>query len=696
MEAIKTSSSSSSSSASSSSSSSSSLISSSQRNNINSLSSRINRSSPSINLTVNSDDDDYAILPPSPPINRTPYSRLKGKARSRSSSRARITLDTTSDGPTSMIQERQPANHHYNYHSGRDFSSFDCYQIDNSRKMVNRNGSDASNGRESNVIRKNRENIYEILTSKKFMDTQKTIGSCNIGQKEENNYLKQQQQQHHQKKSQLNRHDLDDIIIDPDNLTNDALLEREWNKLVNGTCGSIVRPITPNGKKLNQPSTIRLPSSSSSSLSTAITTTTTTAIPTVKVKASNEVNHLACDDYFDKTKREKEIETNKAKIINIINNMNNHINHNNNNYHNNNNINGDDKSSIPGTRFKEILKLYENLGKSMLDSEDKPINRKDQELKVNGGINNCADDVNNHLKSTILQLDSVCQNRLKGIEECQRKIEELRKELRTKEDLNKSLQAETDSLAGQLEEAREGWKSEKEKRIKEEEQFKRITSKLYARLDELNRELQESHINYDYLEMAYNRLKVDVQGLQETHSAEINLMKDRLNDLTNKLVISEKSLKNAKSHIGKLEARRDSRRRGSSLRSSRGSSEGVNGLKDDTNNCIPKDFQHKLQELEVKIARIQGILLANEHQSPDEGLPDIETHSFPGSLNDHKKILELSNPINHKLPTILTATSSPTSLPMKVEKASLSSTPSSQINSSQTIQSNENNLITTR
>lgn len=55
---------------------------------------------------------------------------------SRSSSRARITLDTASDGPTSMIQERQPANHHYNYHSGRDFSSFDCYQIDNSRKMV--------------------------------------------------------------------------------------------------------------------------------------------------------------------------------------------------------------------------------------------------------------------------------------------------------------------------------------------------------------------------------------------------------------------------------------------------------------------------------------------------------------------------------------------------------------------------------
>lgn len=91
-------------------------------------------------------------------------------------------------------------------------------------------------------------------------------------------------------------------------------------------------------------------------------------------------------------------------------------------------------------------------------------------------------------------------------------------------------------------------------------------AKLQAELKGLHKELNESHENYDYLEMAHGKLKKEMSKTEELHEAEMHLMKHRINDLTGKLTLSERSLRETKHKLAKHEERQARRRHNSSLK----------------------------------------------------------------------------------------------------------------------------------
>ena len=76
----------------------------------------------------------------------------------------------------------------------------------------------------------------------------------------------------------------------------------------------------------------------------------------------------------------------------------------------------------------------------------------------------------------------------------------------------------------------------------------------------LNSELKEAQSNYDFLEIAYERLSKRVVEMERVRESDINLMKDRINDLTNKLITSERLLRLAKQKISKFESKQERRR----------------------------------------------------------------------------------------------------------------------------------------
>jgi hypothetical protein len=76
----------------------------------------------------------------------------------------------------------------------------------------------------------------------------------------------------------------------------------------------------------------------------------------------------------------------------------------------------------------------------------------------------------------------------------------------------------------------------------------------------LSLELKEAQSNYDFLEIAYERLTKKVIETEKVHESDLNLMKDRINDLTSKLITSERLLRLAKQKIAKHESRQERRR----------------------------------------------------------------------------------------------------------------------------------------
>ena len=225
------------------------------------------------------------------------------------------------------------------------------------------------------------------------------------------------------------------------------------------------------------------------------------------------------------------------------------------------------------------------------------------------------------LKMTIKDLENLCQTRLNEIEECNKKITKLRSELEAKEELFHRCELEKDKIDHQLCNTVKSQIKERADASKAMEELKAKVNRLKERLKQLNQDVHESNINYDYLEIAYNKLKNSIKDTNELHQAELDLMKDRVNDLTQKLTVSEKGLRQAKLKITKYEAKQERRR---------------NTLRGKEYN-LSKDFEIKLQELENKITGIQIILLGNEQHSlehcsehsPDEGLPPSDLDSSP-------------------------------------------------------------------
>ncbi|XP_074599731.1 uncharacterized protein LOC141854078 isoform X1 [Brevipalpus obovatus] len=537
-----------------------------------------------LNTTRNKNDSDYRILPPSPPVNRTiSISRLKGKARSRSTSRSRMVSSLPCSGEISFSESSKSTKVPSDSLSVSD-DERDSSPVYKKPSQIHRNGLGKS---------------HDSLTCKGINEIVNSIDEVN----------------------------LDDFInIDPKSL-DDQIIDKEWEELVrNNSLNCGVRK----SKSVDKLSYEKL------SINNNLRQKTQSTL----INNNNYFGNIADKNSFNNNNNYNRQINGKIAQINKANSIlsngkshtpSHHHSHpllvNGNGHHYPPQHHDSDESlkmstspsmsSSPeslastngsGTRFKEIVSLYEDLAKSVTDPDRAP--KKENEV--------CR------LKSTIMKLENVCQSKLEEIEDVHQKMDQLRQEPQpppeknVHHNLSECLRDENAGLHQELEKMRSFILKEESDRYKDESKFKETTNRLKDRLKELNKELRESYINYDYLEMAYSRLKKDLKGVQESHEAELSLMKERLHDLTAKLITSEKNLRQAKAKISKLEARQERRR---SL------------MRDKDYNCMSKDFHNKLQELERKIAGIQIILLANEHQSPDEGLPDIETNSLPISLD---------------------------------------------------------------
>lgn len=85
-------------------------------------------------------------------------------------------------------------------------------------------------------------------------------------------------------------------------------------------------------------------------------------------------------------------------------------------------------------------------------------------------------------------------------------------------------------------------------------------SKEQKLIQTLKTELSNAYANYDYLELAHNRLIKELETLQSVHESEFALLQHRINDLTCKLTSSERAARHAKQKLAKYEAKQERRR----------------------------------------------------------------------------------------------------------------------------------------
>lgn len=165
------------------------------------------------------------------------------------------------------------------------------------------------------------------------------------------------------------------------------------------------------------------------------------------------------------------------------------------------------------------------------------------------------------LRSTVSDLQKLCQERRQDLEESEDKLTELSQSFEEREcsirelsDKIKELTLENTKLKKELIEKYS---------IKDSKEYKELRQRLnsvFIDIRTLNKELRESNDNYDSLEIAFNKLNKEILSMNELHDAELSLMKLRINDLTTKLTNSERNLKQAKQRITKFEARQERRR----------------------------------------------------------------------------------------------------------------------------------------
>lgn len=130
----------------------------------------------------------------------------------------------------------------------------------------------------------------------------------------------------------------------------------------------------------------------------------------------------------------------------------------------------------------------------------------------------------------------------------------------------------------------------KEKIIEEYDDLRSRFEKAIQEIKAMKRELRESHNLYDELELCNFSLKHDMQISEKNSESQISMMAARIQDLTQKLLLSDKQVRSLKHKLQKSEAR-DKRR---SL-----------SLKGRESFSIGKEVEEKLTELENKITTLE-------------------------------------------------------------------------------------------
>lgn len=129
----------------------------------------------------------------------------------------------------------------------------------------------------------------------------------------------------------------------------------------------------------------------------------------------------------------------------------------------------------------------------------------------------------------------------------------------------------------------------KEGLVDEYNNLKMRFEKAIHEIKAMKKELRESHVKFDDLELSNITLKQDVKKLEEDSKSQVGLMAARIQDLTVKLTASEKQVRNLKSKL------QDSREKRRSL-----------SLKGRESFSINKEVEDKITELEAKILNLES------------------------------------------------------------------------------------------
>ncbi|XP_023228616.1 protein outspread-like isoform X1 [Centruroides sculpturatus] len=132
----------------------------------------------------------------------------------------------------------------------------------------------------------------------------------------------------------------------------------------------------------------------------------------------------------------------------------------------------------------------------------------------------------------------------------------------------------------------------------------------------LKKQLREAHNAYDELELHCFKLEQDMKGMEELHHSQMALMTARVDDLTMKFTTSERNLRALRQKLAKVEAKQERRR--SSLKGK----EALN---------LSKEYEVKLTELEQKITTLETALQTS---------PESEVNCRSSNENENADSLE--------------------------------------------------------
>ncbi|XP_064106229.1 uncharacterized protein LOC135215453 isoform X24 [Macrobrachium nipponense] len=271
-------------------------------------------------------------------------------------------------------------------------------------------------------------------------------------------------------------------------------------------------------------------------------------------------------------------------------------------------------------KWKDLVKEL----RSLLDGKNEEIERKrDEPLECSPAQNTgpktiVVESLRESLKATQKDLDHTAERLRQGIEEneslCSR-IRELERNLqenvrRASSTLSISSSRERfssrknlpriDSLSDltNFDVCLEPELLDKEQLIDEYNEIRLRFEKAVNEIKALKREVREIQTQQDDMELSNLKLKQDLKGSEGDFNSQLNLMTCRIQDLTNKLTNSEKQVRLLKQKVSRAESR-DRRR--------------TQSLKGRESFALSRDMETKLSQLEAKVEQ----LLRPEAEGPD-------------------------------------------------------------------------------
>lgn len=532
-------------------------------------------------------------LPPSPPLNRTAISRVKERARSRSSSRSRVSHQFWSSGSDSH-QVGIDVEHSDGGVSDNSNSSFHGVQSVSDRKGIYYE--------HSNLMNHDYDDNHPIedITISDKLEKRKTNDS-----NRKNKYLEKHEGSREHKMNLLEEHcrELEIKLKKKEEEVGEKAAELNNLKSLKGSYHDLVEKYNSLKKRLEDCEK--------------------------KVSTNNEGKsyRLKYESLRTKYKKEKAEWENKHSVSNK-------------------DINTDDLSIVLEQNKKQLNELKTKLEKSPLKKDSLWSTWKEStklceevELLVENEKKFKKDIELIKLRNNVADLEVLCGTKQEELEKHKRELKKVYGNLEKKE-------SEISSISNELTKAMEENRIIKEK-IKNFENCPKRSSELaiiskdqigqdsispevnikeyeltgkFDRAKEeirnLKKQLREAHNAYDELELHCFKLEQDMKGMEELHHSQMALMTARVDDLTMKFTTSERNLRTLRQKLAKVEAKQERRR--SSLKGK----EALN---------LSKEYEVKLTELEQKIITLETALQTS---------PESEVNCRSSNENENMDSLE--------------------------------------------------------